>query len=119
MRKPHFLKTQACNYNLQISLIFFRFYSVQTYLEVKSDISTLHLNPEATVNLTRVEKGSHWDSKPDHTTMMVQDWGVITTYNKFLKDWVQITRHMYEEFCKEYRSNHRCYAHLNKTSSVR
>ncbi|XP_065211436.1 uncharacterized protein LOC135839371 isoform X2 [Planococcus citri] len=87
------------------------------YIEVDTDISKLNLTTETTVNLTRVERGNNWDPKPDHTTAMVQDWGVITAYYVFLKDWVSISRHMYEEYCKVKKNTHRCHAILNATSS--
>ncbi|CAG2061918.1 unnamed protein product [Timema podura] len=28
-----------------------------------------------------------WDSNPDHTTVLVQDWGVFAHYKNFLQNW--------------------------------
>ncbi|VVC33230.1 Hypothetical protein CINCED_3A003190 [Cinara cedri] len=34
------------------------------------------------------------NSNPDYTTMLVEEWGVLTTYYRFLKDWRRISRDM-------------------------
>ncbi|XP_060835006.1 uncharacterized protein LOC132917990 isoform X2 [Rhopalosiphum padi] len=41
--------------------------------------------------------GPGWDPNPDHTTMMIQDWGVLTIYYRFLKDWLHISRKMVQD----------------------
>lgn len=38
--------------------------------------------------------GDGWNPNPDHTTMLIQDWGVLTIYYRFLKDWQYISYEM-------------------------
>lgn len=35
-----------------------------------------------------------WDSRPDHTRKLIQDWGVLTAYQQFLDDWMRIIRRL-------------------------
>ncbi|XP_050544484.1 uncharacterized protein LOC126907332 isoform X1 [Daktulosphaira vitifoliae] len=35
--------------------------------------------------------GKGWDPSPDHTAMLIQDWGVLTTYYRFLKESLNIS----------------------------
>lgn len=46
---------------------------------------------------TAIVGGPGWDPNPDHTTMMIQDWGVLTIYYRFLKDWLHISRKMVQD----------------------
>ncbi|XP_008188209.1 uncharacterized protein LOC100575919 isoform X3 [Acyrthosiphon pisum] len=46
---------------------------------------------------TVIVGGLGWDPNPDHTTMMIQDWGVLTIYYRFLKDWLHISRKMVQD----------------------
>jgi len=41
--------------------------------------------------------GPGWDPNPDYTTMMIQDWGVLTTYYWFLKNWQYISLRMIKD----------------------
>lgn len=49
-----------------------------------------------TNNETRavIVDGDGWNPNPDHTTMLIQDWGVLTIYYRFLKDWQYISYEM-------------------------
>lgn len=38
--------------------------------------------------------GPGWDADPDRTTMLIQDWGVLTVYYRFLKEWLHISQQM-------------------------
>lgn len=33
-----------------------------------------------------------WNLKPDHTGVLILDWGVLITYQHFLEDWSRIIR---------------------------
>jgi hypothetical protein len=37
-----------------------------------------------------ISKTQHWDKNPDLTGSLVQDWGVILFFEKYLTDWEAI-----------------------------
>lgn len=52
-----------------------------------------HRTPARTV----VVGGPSWDPNPDHTAMLIQDWGVLTIYYRFLKEWLKISNRMVKD----------------------
>ena len=41
--------------------------------------------------------GAGWNANPDHTAMVIQDWGVLIIYYRFLKEWLLISRKMVQD----------------------
>ncbi|XP_025422840.1 uncharacterized protein LOC112692397 isoform X2 [Sipha flava] len=41
--------------------------------------------------------GAGWNANPDHTAMVIQDWGVLIVYYRFLKEWLLISRKMVQD----------------------
>lgn len=60
-------------------------------------LSTWHNRKMPDGPRTVIVGGPGWDPNPDHTTMMIQDWGVLTIYYRFLKDWLHISRKMVQD----------------------
>ncbi|XP_060867733.1 uncharacterized protein LOC132943002 isoform X2 [Metopolophium dirhodum] len=60
-------------------------------------LSTWHNRKMPEEPRTAIVGGPGWDPNPDHTTMMIQDWGVLTIYYRFLKDWLHISRKMVQD----------------------
>ncbi|XP_025197183.1 uncharacterized protein LOC112595975 isoform X1 [Melanaphis sacchari] len=60
-------------------------------------LSTWHNRKMPDGPQTVIIGGPGWDPNPDHTTMMIQDWGVLTIYYRFLKDWLHISRKMVQD----------------------
>ncbi|XP_022178582.1 uncharacterized protein LOC111039382 isoform X2 [Myzus persicae] len=60
-------------------------------------LSTWHNRKMPDGPRTTIVGGPGWDPNPDHTTMMIQDWGVLTIYYRFLKDWLHISRKMVQD----------------------
>lgn len=46
---------------------------------------------------TVIVSSPEWEPNPDRTAMLLQDWGVLTVYYRFLKDWIFISRKMVQE----------------------
>lgn len=60
-------------------------------------LSTWHNRKMPDEPRTAIVGGPGWDPNPDHTTMLIQDWGVLTIYYRFLKDWLHISRKMVQD----------------------
>lgn len=76
------------------------FLCVQVLCEVEAamiSLSTWHNRKMPDGQQTTIIGGPGWDPNPDHTTMMIQDWGVLTIYYRFLKDWLHISRKMVQD----------------------
>lgn len=83
-------------YHFYIVVVFF----AQVLCEVEVamiSLSTWHNRKMPERPRTAIVGGPGWDPNPDHTTMMIQDWGVLTIYYRFLKDWLQISRKMVQD----------------------
>jgi hypothetical protein len=46
----------------------------------------------------------NWDTDPDTTGLLMQDWGVITLYEKFLKEWDIIVGMLNRKKCARVRT---------------
>lgn len=76
------------------------FFFTQVLCEVEAamvSLSTWHNRKMPDGPRTVIVGGPGWDPNPDHTTMMIQDWGVLTIYYRFLKDWLHISRKMVQD----------------------
>lgn len=60
-------------------------------------MSLWHAEKIPDVASTVIIGGPGWDPNPDHTAMLIQDWGVLTIYYRFLKDWLLISRKMIQD----------------------
>lgn len=57
-----------------------------------ASLSTWRNKPMPDVARTVIVDGPGWDPNPDYTSMQIQDWGVLTTYYRFLKEWLHIVQ---------------------------
>lgn len=68
-------------------------FSPQVLCEVETALVSLNTwrnKPIPDVTGTMIVGVSGWDPNPDYTSMQIQDWGVLTTYYRFLKEWFHI-----------------------------
>ncbi len=59
-----------------------------------------------------------WETKLDNTAVMFRDWGVITVYYRFIKDWEKITKVLLENYCDTTSRQHKCRRLLRITRDV-
>jgi hypothetical protein len=44
-----------------------------------------------------LSEAKYWNNKPDNTGILVQDWGVISFFKKYLTEWNVIVNSLHKE----------------------
>lgn len=60
---------------------------LQVLCEVETSVETLGLRVAGSLNQSILTE--HYQNKADLTQMLIQDWGIFTFYESFLKEWLK------------------------------
>lgn len=66
---------------------------MQLLCEVETAIINLGLEQPSSLTVEAAEE-MLWDTRPDHTHGLMQDWVVLAAYRSFLNDWMLIVRRL-------------------------